>query len=514
MEKPASEKIRSFTIIFLAALAAILSTPTKIHAQQGLAIITEVFYDAEGPDSEYEWIELKNISTMEQNIGGWKIQIAGTTWATVYTFPSFLWQPGEIITIGESQTDADIITNLGMQNGGSATDGIRIVDFGQRPIDTVLYDEPNENGLTDDQSLIPDTYAPDVTEGHSLCRITDEDTDSMDDFIECENPTFGEENLFYPSAIIEGPDEADVEEEITFSGSSSSDIDGEIIEYLWSIEELNYEKYGEETILLFSEEGKYNLKLTVQDDSGLTASSTKVITVNKGESQHDITKTTIETIKNLEDGQEVMCEGIITASADMLYSTDGYIQDETGGIRIKIPDDITLEFGKSYRITGVRSTTYNEPRINISTAEKIDLGIEIVPMHIKTISELKNHIGDLVKLTGLVVKKSGNNFYIESDDPENPFRITVSKYNNIEISSDIKNTEVMVIGIASRYGTDEDGNPKIKIMPRSSKDINLTLSGEVLAVTGSNIDIILILSIIAIPIALFYIQYSLKNPSF
>lgn len=519
MEVIAGNKKHIIAVTVLALLASIL-LPGQAHASSDVIIINEVFYDSEGTDTGNEWIEIKNISTMELNIGGWKIQTAGTSFQTIYSFPSFLLPAGGIMVIGEQNTQADLITTLEMQNGGSATDGVRIVDFGGRPLDTLLYDEPNLNNLLDDLIEFPEIFAPDVQEGHSLCRISDEDTDSMADFVECDNPSFGEENTFPPVPLIEGPTEAETGEKVLFDALNSYDINGEIVIYSWNILSLGIEKLGKEFEISFDQDGEFTIELSVTDDSGLSAKTDKIIKVTQSEEQQNppnqtITKSSILEAKLMDNGSLVLIEGVITANQGLLYSREGYIQDESGGIRMKVPEELILETGKNYRFFGERDSTYGEPRISVITAEEIDKKFTVLPVNINTIKSLQENIGNLITISGMIVKKSGNDFYIESDNPEDPFRINLSKYANLSVPSDIKGQIYTVTGIVSQYGTNDDGTPKLKIMPRTESDITqpevLGEQKQELAVTGVNLIPVLLLSIFIIPIALFYILHPSKN---
>ncbi len=135
-------------------------------------VINEVCYDPTGTDSGKEWIELYNNGSNTVNLEGTWIQTGGSSYQTVYTFPYYLLRPGRYVLVGESQvTEAVFTATLGFQNGGSETDGIRIVLPGGMGTDTVLYDSPNTSGLFDDTGQAGTSFAPDVPEGYSLARI-------------------------------------------------------------------------------------------------------------------------------------------------------------------------------------------------------------------------------------------------------------------------------------------------------------------------------------------------------
>ena len=184
----------------LICIIVIFITSTFLIAQN--VVINEVLYDPEGADAGYEWIELFNAGNQSVDLENWKIQRAGTEFEDVFTFPSIIIEPDSFLLVGEEFVpDTDITTSLAFQNGGSETDGIRIVSADTLYTDTVLYDSPNTNSLPDDISTPGMFFAPDVANnsGHSLARKHDgEDTNNCElDFFECEEPTPRESN-FYP----------------------------------------------------------------------------------------------------------------------------------------------------------------------------------------------------------------------------------------------------------------------------------------------------------------------------
>lgn len=163
-------------------------------------VINEVLYDPDGSDSGYEWIELYNNSNQIIDLQDWQIQKAGNSFEEVITLPTLQVNPQSCFLIGEEFVpDVDFVTDLSFQNGGSATDGIRIVSPDTLYTDTLLYDSPNNNNLPDDISNPGNYFAIDVSSGNSLARKQNgEDTNNCEqDFFECETPTPGEAN-FYP----------------------------------------------------------------------------------------------------------------------------------------------------------------------------------------------------------------------------------------------------------------------------------------------------------------------------
>ncbi|NQV18043.1 MAG: lamin tail domain-containing protein [Armatimonadetes bacterium] len=189
--------INRFIFIFILIF---ISISTLLVSQN--IVINEVLYDPTGADTGYEWIELYNAGEQSVNLSSWMIQKAGIQFGLVYAFELFSGYsiaPHSYFLIGEEfVSNTDLTADLAFQNGGTATDGIRIVSFNGQYTDTVLYDSPNSNNLPDDISSPGQYFAPDVDGGNSLARKHDgEDSNNCElDFFECENPTPGEPNLY------------------------------------------------------------------------------------------------------------------------------------------------------------------------------------------------------------------------------------------------------------------------------------------------------------------------------
>jgi len=159
----------------------------------GDVVLNEVLYDPTGTDTGAEWVELCNRGTSEVDLTGWNLEAAGTSFASIYTFPAISISPGQHLLIGAGSPYALVGT---MQNGGTESDGVRLSDSAGLVQDTVIYDSPNSNGLFDDGGEAATELLPDVVEGHSLARLPDcRDTDDTSDFVDSSTPTPGAENV-------------------------------------------------------------------------------------------------------------------------------------------------------------------------------------------------------------------------------------------------------------------------------------------------------------------------------
>lgn len=169
------------------------------RAQAPSVVINEVLYDAVSIDTGFEWIELFNPRETAVDLSAWRIERGGTAFEAVFTFPAgVMIAPQAFFVVGESLVEeADLTATLAFQNGGSATDGIRLVDGAGLVVDVLLYDEPNTSGLPDETGMPGTSFAPDVAEGHSLARIPDgtDTNQSAADFADTAAPTPGSPNL-------------------------------------------------------------------------------------------------------------------------------------------------------------------------------------------------------------------------------------------------------------------------------------------------------------------------------
>jgi hypothetical protein len=118
---------RLFPAIALSALVFLLAT-TSINAASTTIVINEVYGGAGCGTvgcSAYnrDFVELKNVSLVNQNIGGWSVQYAsdtGTSWAVTVIPANTILRPGDTYLIGLF-TSANGITTLPTPNTSGST---------------------------------------------------------------------------------------------------------------------------------------------------------------------------------------------------------------------------------------------------------------------------------------------------------------------------------------------------------------------------------------------------------
>ncbi|MCF7920020.1 MAG: lamin tail domain-containing protein [Candidatus Cloacimonetes bacterium] len=159
-------------------------------------MINELYYDHPGNDTGYEWIEFYNMSNTIIDLTGWRVESGGSEFTEMFEFPAIIIGAHDYLVVGDfAVSEADWVTSLSFQNGGTATDGVRIISPDSIWTDTVLYDEPNSNELPDDLGVPGSSFAPDVTAGKSIGRYPDGlDTNSGSDWRERKLLTPGRKN--------------------------------------------------------------------------------------------------------------------------------------------------------------------------------------------------------------------------------------------------------------------------------------------------------------------------------
>lgn len=190
-------------------------------------LINEIQYDPSGTDDGLEWIELCNNGSTSVDLEGYELQSAGSSWSESYTFGAGSIAPGEHVIVGFGGSTWTGTFDPALQNGGSATDGARLVDSASTVVDTVLYDDTNTAALVDDSGAAGTSFAADVSEGSSLGRYPDctDTNESRVDFLQYTSPSAGAENA--APEIDTGGDDTAVDDTGTIdTGGGDADCTG------------------------------------------------------------------------------------------------------------------------------------------------------------------------------------------------------------------------------------------------------------------------------------------------
>ena len=166
--------------------SAILATALGGMAQAQV-LISEVFYDAVGPDNNLEWIELVNVGGTPVDLSSWSLGWGGSDYTYSGVQLSGSIPPGGTFVVGGPVSSIDngnpvfdqsvLFANL-LQNGGAEADGIALFNMAAAsvtastvPVDVVIYGTTNSNGLIDESGSAGAVDAPNVASSHSIERI-------------------------------------------------------------------------------------------------------------------------------------------------------------------------------------------------------------------------------------------------------------------------------------------------------------------------------------------------------
>jgi parallel beta-helix repeat protein len=247
-----------------------------IYLPEKKVLIYEVYYDvATGRDPDNEWIILHNLEDESVDISGWKIV---DNYATDTIPQSSIIPANGFAIITASSTTFNLwkipkgMTKIVLGDkrigNGLANSGDRVIlkDKEGNVVDAMSYG--------DDKTIFDNP--PKARKGYSLLRDPPEkDTDTAEDFIESE-PTIGKNQPLIP-IINFSPKNPIKGVKVKFDASSSTDPDGEIVNFEWQIGTSTLT--GTTTEFTFKENGEYQITLTVTDNDGATSSTSTTIKV-------------------------------------------------------------------------------------------------------------------------------------------------------------------------------------------------------------------------------------------
>lgn len=271
---------RATAVFILAAVFVLGPSCVVFAAEQGDVVINEVMWDGK------EYIEFYNISDEEVDVSGWtlwKQKSEGVDEGLVYEF-----RTGTVVGVGdegyfllestEAATDAvgDGLVSLHLVN-----DGLLLI---LKSADGEVVDRANWYGVW--------LAGENTTEGISMERAEDvvdgmaqDSWYSSTGYVAGRNGTPGVKNSepkinHPPEAVISGPTEALVGEEVTFSGEDSGDPDGDDLVFAWTIS--NGDTANDKVVIsTFDEPGAYTVELEVSDGELLDEAPVHNIKVKK-----------------------------------------------------------------------------------------------------------------------------------------------------------------------------------------------------------------------------------------
>lgn len=156
---------------------------TAQAASVSTLVISEVFYDRDGADDQYEWIELFNGTTSAIDLDEWSIGTGGDDYAEKTIQLGGTIAPNTYFVLGGPTSDDSNGNPLfslsfdlpSLQNSGNTADGVALFNIPASsitaatvPFFSVIYGGSNDSGLMDPTGAIGAVDVGDAPEGQSI----------------------------------------------------------------------------------------------------------------------------------------------------------------------------------------------------------------------------------------------------------------------------------------------------------------------------------------------------------
>lgn len=242
------------------------------------------------------------------------------------------------------------------------------------------------------------------------------------------------------------------------------------------VDEQTYEnaKQGSKLILtngqwLWSGNSPKNESSPLQNNQTPKASSNKSVGTSS-RTTSTFSSLLIQDAKLLKDETKVTINGYATVANNIFSTRTFYVKDSTGGIQIYKHDAILPEIqeGQKVKVSGILSTSRGERRVKVTGLESIVLEDEYEFIHeteLDSLDNLENHIGNLVKVSGIVLSRTDRLALLEGNS--NDWTIEFTEGTNIDPTVFSSGKTVEVTGILIRL------DESFKVRPRSINDIEV-----------------------------------------
>ncbi|HIC87978.1 MAG TPA: hypothetical protein EYP04_01025 [Anaerolineae bacterium] len=185
---------------------------------------------------------------------------------------------------------------------------------------------------------------------------------------------------------------------------------------------------------------------------------------------------TIAAVRTLSGHPAIIVEGQITTLPDQVGSRVFYVQDATGGIRIRLRKDsgqlASLAEGDWVRVQGKLGSSRGEQRINADARDVIRLrsGKALRPRFVRTGQVGETVEGQLVLVSGRVVERPRNSLIL--DDGSGPVLVYVGTRSGLARPSVAVGQTWTAVGVVSRYGSRAPFTDGYRLLPRTQADLS------------------------------------------
>lgn len=179
--------------------------------------------------------------------------------------------------------------------------------------------------------------------------------------------------------------------------------------------------------------------------------------------------------KHVTDGAWVRVTGWVTVSPGVFGKNIFYVQDDTHGIRVKLPSGHGLYFaiGDYVEVTGFLNLYYNEWEIDVKAradVRRLDGTRLLPPLPVNSGMLSEGYEGLLVQMTAVpVVFKSGASFF--ADDGTGWAYVYAASGSGIHRADVTLGAPMTVVGVASQRTTADAPHAGYRLLPRAPFDL-------------------------------------------
>ncbi|MBN1331877.1 lamin tail domain-containing protein [Candidatus Dojkabacteria bacterium] len=440
--------------------------------------INEILPNPEGTDTGKEWIELYNYSKETINLQNWQLKDTSTK--------SFVFEEIEL----DSHEFLLIYPNFSLNQ---SDENVSLYDDLGNLVDSFSYIISSE-GLS--WARIPDgvgNWIPDKSPTPGSTNNIDE-LDYPDSLLISEiYPTPKDQESEWLEIFNNSSDEIDLTNWIISDLSNSAKLPGIIIEpyeYLTFEENLltsvTLNNSGDTLALLNPNAEPVHEFIYQKTNAGLSnilykesILQTKLPTpgeeniyVNPQDCFFGSIYTDIKSFKMTEASSDDIfysLTGTVIAKPGTIYDSKFYIQDSDSGLMVSLPAGYneTIEVGEQIEICGSHNAYYSEDEFVTASNGLRKLGSSTNTKIFETEHALPDLVGNLIKISGEIVENSSTSITVLTKEEQ--IKVKLSHLILTEEKSKGDNTEIT--GVLTRYGDTKDGQPNLRLVPRSTDDI-------------------------------------------
>ncbi len=436
--------------------------------------LNEIMPNPKGTDTGNEWLELFNCLEEEIDLSNYKLQDKS---GNEETLSGFL----------EAKEFIVIFTQISLNQ---INEEIKLLTIDDQIIDEFSYEQSQEdvsfsriiNGTGEWTDELPPTpgESNEVNYNHNL-RINEiypTPKEGEEEFLELFN--FSEESIDLSNWSISDKNETIYLDQISINPNSylvltedelngvTLNNSGDEISLIdptgYIVDNLEYEKTSKGISNIIDEDG-------ILKQSLLATPNQKNQFIDPNDCFYKASEISIKDFQNIDDNSnKYIISGKIISNLSEIYKNRLYVEDETGGIQLSIPENFDFNYKTNdlIKICGTKSSYYKE-----NTLKAVDIKPDFYDFKIRTNTSIDfiEHIGELSNYTGTIAKKTSSYMIITIKDSD--INLKINKTKNFSFRNLTKGDLINLTGILSIRGFNEDNEPNIRLIVTNANSIKI-----------------------------------------